>query len=742
MYLAYECIVTESVFFWEDGHMFRKIVLSGCGVAVALGTVSSEAAPVLPDIPQAHWAREATLDLIKEGLVKGYPDGRFEGAHAINRYEIATILARILTDKKLRVAQLSPERLTTLLESCRSRLKALGLHVDTLEERVIGYRSHAKDLEQTSFYGKFDTQVTMQSFRNEGSIFNDKATPVDLIRGRPLFNGTGLTMNGVLGIEMAVNNHWDIGGEIAAFASQGNGAIDPYWGLGGSYLNNWWTTGGIGNNDVFSHTPLSMLNLSSIWLDSERVHVSLGGFKDTSFSSIIYNNGQPNPSFYGAIDNGSYGVDLKHSFGLFGMSMDWELMLTKVPTSVRYPESGFPVTVDTEYSPEVALDSLAYGLNLGSYFDSGFFRLNYLRFQTDANESNYDEQILFSSGFAPQQFEYGSPVGGDLVGQGVYNANPNHTNIYGVEAGYDWDLSESFGLSFEGAYGHSESSLQPWGMDAFFLREPIEELTSDGDAWQMSLDLSLLEDSLGFGVRYLNVEGSFDPVSIQYPMVGGHIGLYQPYPFISRGASQWFLHDTEQYPHNRKGYEVNAEYKFSEGKGRVWGQYKNLDQVDAFGEALFYDPVFRSELDDGNVQGFEFSLSYDFGRLGFQSDYEAFDYTQASSVTDMTASLISIELDYDLASDLNLFGGISIAEVSGRYNFISENLDHKQVVPYMGFGYVLSDGASFDLDFRYFTTSGNGVGAPGLIPVTSLGVLENPVEFSGLQVNTTFSVMF
>lgn len=48
------------------------------------------------DVPANHWAYEAVNKLVAAGLITGYPDGTFKGQNALTRYEVATILARLL----------------------------------------------------------------------------------------------------------------------------------------------------------------------------------------------------------------------------------------------------------------------------------------------------------------------------------------------------------------------------------------------------------------------------------------------------------------------------------------------------------------------------------------------------------------------------------------------------------------------------------------------------------------------
>jgi hypothetical protein len=63
------------------------------GLISALPTVAQTSPP---DVPPTHWAYEAVRELADKGLVTGYPDGKFLGNRTVTRYEMATIIQRIL----------------------------------------------------------------------------------------------------------------------------------------------------------------------------------------------------------------------------------------------------------------------------------------------------------------------------------------------------------------------------------------------------------------------------------------------------------------------------------------------------------------------------------------------------------------------------------------------------------------------------------------------------------------------
>lgn len=52
----------------------------------------------MSDVSPDHWAYEAVERLAERGLVMGYPDGRFLGGRSLTRYEMATIIKRVLDE--------------------------------------------------------------------------------------------------------------------------------------------------------------------------------------------------------------------------------------------------------------------------------------------------------------------------------------------------------------------------------------------------------------------------------------------------------------------------------------------------------------------------------------------------------------------------------------------------------------------------------------------------------------------
>ena len=75
----------------------------GLALMVALAVVIASSLPGIAansgfvDVPKDHWAYDAVTRLVAAGLLEGYPDGSFGGDRTLTRYEMATILARVVS---------------------------------------------------------------------------------------------------------------------------------------------------------------------------------------------------------------------------------------------------------------------------------------------------------------------------------------------------------------------------------------------------------------------------------------------------------------------------------------------------------------------------------------------------------------------------------------------------------------------------------------------------------------------
>lgn len=161
--------------------------------AASLMAAPAFAANPFSDVPMNHWAYDAVEQLSAKGILEGYPNGTFKGNRAMTRYEIATMVARMMANGG--VGGADAEKLKALIVEFAPELEALGVKVDGFDARlaklekgmggwVIGgqtrfdFRSHdrknALDEGKNNGHGfSFQrTRLTLKKELNEGVSFN------------------------------------------------------------------------------------------------------------------------------------------------------------------------------------------------------------------------------------------------------------------------------------------------------------------------------------------------------------------------------------------------------------------------------------------------------------------------------------------------------------------------------------------------------------------------------------------
>ena len=75
---------------------FTQVLLA---LLLSMNTPAFSAANPFSDVPAGHWAYNAVTKLASDGINQGYGDGTFRGDRSVNRYEVATMIARVLAIK-------------------------------------------------------------------------------------------------------------------------------------------------------------------------------------------------------------------------------------------------------------------------------------------------------------------------------------------------------------------------------------------------------------------------------------------------------------------------------------------------------------------------------------------------------------------------------------------------------------------------------------------------------------------
>lgn len=138
--------------------MFKPYWQLTC-ISLALLAPMAQAQEVGNDIPQSHWAYAAVKDLAGKGLIKGYPpDGKFLGGRPVTRYEMATIIQRVIAHMEETIKQPTVNKgdfdklqsrvdeINRLAEEFKKELVVIGTDLSKLKEDIAALRGEVADL--------------------------------------------------------------------------------------------------------------------------------------------------------------------------------------------------------------------------------------------------------------------------------------------------------------------------------------------------------------------------------------------------------------------------------------------------------------------------------------------------------------------------------------------------------------------------------------------------------------------
>jgi hypothetical protein len=134
------------------------IALALMFVTTTAGTVFAAENNPFSSIPTNHWAYQSVNKLVKAGLIDGYGDGDFRGDKPITRYEMASLVAKAMSNEEKADAGLKSE-LTKLESEFSGELQNLGVRVTTLEKNQPNFKMN----------GSFDTRYTAKEVDNNTS---------------------------------------------------------------------------------------------------------------------------------------------------------------------------------------------------------------------------------------------------------------------------------------------------------------------------------------------------------------------------------------------------------------------------------------------------------------------------------------------------------------------------------------------------------------------------------------------
>ncbi|MBC5809569.1 MAG: S-layer homology domain-containing protein [Candidatus Eremiobacteraeota bacterium] len=179
------------------------------GSVLSLGRAAS--ATPFSDVPANHWAYQYIQSLAADGIIDGYPDGKFKGDRPLTRYEMAVVVARVIA--KLQENQKTEpqvnyrpdiDKLQKLIDALKDELDSLGVRVTNLEDSLDALDKRTKFAQSLSMHGLFLPNVT---FRQRTNI------------QRSIQNLTGATQATYYGQSIANNRTGSIDPFVNAFMS-------------------------------------------------------------------------------------------------------------------------------------------------------------------------------------------------------------------------------------------------------------------------------------------------------------------------------------------------------------------------------------------------------------------------------------------------------------------------------------------------------------------------------------------
>jgi len=610
------------------------------------------AAPLFPDVPEQHWARDAVADLAAKGILEGYPDGTFKGDRAATRWEMAMALQRFLAKMEAEHQKFATkadlEALRALVNNLKDELDALGVRVKNLEENVSALDKRVTELERITFEGDFTTRfvtVGIQNSGRTGTVWNNdvggigalnpaqghKVGTIDLLNGRPLINGAGFTARARLGVKIKVSKDINAGIKFSAFTSLGDRYLDAYWGVSAPYLSNVFAGNSYGSAQNINNSVWTRMTLDNFWMEHipSGTKLIVGSIEKTNMDDFILQRVQ-NPGIDGRDRNHfadmqkerktmvstlKYYEEKEDAFlPFYGLQvtgkthlitdMTWEILYSKLPHSDF--GQGPVITLNDMTVPYIFAITGGWKIK-----DQGMVRLNYARVSENLNNGQRtDVPVNHGNVWGwtdPYDRRFDAvnkrPMRGTNAAPLGYVSQQGQT-MWGISINYRFDPSN---IRVVGAYGGTDY-------------KPNQEsgYSKNGSHFRLGVGWTDKDNRVDLDLEYISTDPYYDAYQLYYQPVDAMVqgGLcnatgWAIFPTLSYVNFGYQLHDSDLYPNNRQGIRFGGEYRFSNGNGRINLRLGFLTQTEdsaphratnntLFGwKPGFIDPVFTQTASNG-----------------------------------------------------------------------------------------------------------------------------------------------
>lgn len=784
------------------------------GVLALLFFLLSSPLAAAPLEPRDRQAEDAVALLREWGVVEGYPQGGFRGDRAVSRYEAAAMVARALARLDAAGETLARrEGLAGLLDGLRPELEALGVRVDSVETATEALDARVAELERFAFSGRSVTRVMAQTFWNTGqptsggfnynaavgSVAGSNFLPWllpgvpnvrDYTNGRPLTNGTGFSSALLLDVLVRPSDEIEAELRLFGYTSQGDAVVDAVWGVTPPYLANSFT----GNS--------TRMGLDHLRVSHEPTGLSLtaGAFLPSRISPTVY-LGQPNPTVDAPAVLDSFGLLLEGEHDAFS----WELFGTRLPdgnpgVGAPYRSDALGAALRWREGPWLATLSLLRAGNqapTGGPLTMGQIAL----FQAPPGR-------LYTDWVNPPGFFAGQLGPGQAAGAG---STSDVRPVPGAANSDALSVASTFGPQgiTLGSLG-LEWAHEGWSLYGDFARSDYRpnrnaDYNAIGHLWRLGVESRLAEETLTLQAEYRSTDPDYDPFLMAYPGTVAGVPLFRVYqrmPDWDMFWHGWTLHNTDAFPHNRKGVWLKGAWRY-DPDGELTLKYRALEQVrtslqdvrvpaGSLGAGIpnanvlghspgHLDFVFREysplsftaglqPLEDvrGYADSWGVQLRQAFPETPWRVEvaWEAWRFRRPSSLApalggsqnhvDLRSALGRLEVGYAATEEISLSAGLERGEVSGHYDPLGTynpvavargsidftNWNTVQDIPFVEVSWDLSQDLTVGFGYRYYQTRDLVSADLFSGPPGGAGATAHPFSWSGQQFSTTVDVRF
>jgi len=714
---------------------------------------------------------------------------------AATRWEIAVLVQRLAekvrSQPEIFASKIEREALQTLVLEVQDELQALGVRQDQLEEKATNLEARTEELERIRFRGQFTMSALYQGVSNTGNEFSgfgpnalhyaglagssDLTNTVphgvqgiipqlDLFSGRPLIQGAGLTSTLYLEVETQPDDDWLYNLRVFAYSSQGNALVDAIWGTQQPYGANPFTGSGGGTLNGSNRAPFTSAGFDRFRLSHvpSGFTLNLGTFSPRLISSQVF-TGQVNPRVGDPRLLECFGLQASADHGAFS----WEILGSYLPDgnppqlglqplqnvawggALTYEDNGFSGSLSFLQAQALSRDGAARGNGLSNLVngDSGQVNVNWVN-----PDGFFAGQLSNSQSAGPGSTSDVRPISGPAALDGAGRLGgfgPQQQTSFGGQLGYrvqNWSL--------QAEYAHS--TYRP-NQNSSFSRS--------GNLWSLGGGLDI--QPVQFQLDYRWTDPTYDPMILVFPSPSPGLTPFRAYHRFPDQDQFWHLyslHDTDRFPHNRKGLWPSLKWKYQENclltvKGRLLEQVQTSLQdvrfrAGALGPGLpnqlvlghspgFFDAFFReysplsfdanmNPLEDqrGRVYAYSIDLHHHFEDSPFDLDagYESHHFERASNLVaalggsqnrvDLTHSIARLALNYKASDAWNYRLGYSLAHMRGHYDPFGVyntfaiannstdffNRDSLQHSPSLEATWRLDSQTRWDFGFTYYST--------------------------------------